>query len=65
MWFFYDLENHVVVRLKIQLEFLTPCDDASSFNNENNAPCLALNVVNGHDCASASERLGESVIVLL
>ena len=55
----------MAIGLKFQIEFLIPYNNASSFNDEKNAPFLAQNVLDDHNCAGASELLHESVIVLL
>ena len=54
-FFFDNSESYVVIVQKTQLEFLTSCNNESSFNDKNNAPCLARNSVDGHNCAGVSE----------
>ena len=63
--FFDNSENYAAIVPNIQLDFLKPCNNACSLNNENNAPRTSLNVMDENNFTGASERLCESVIVLL
>ena len=63
--FFDNLENYVAIASKIQFEILMPSNNASTFNAEMNAPCLARNIMDEHTYAGVCERLCENVIGLL